>query len=111
MTSYSIYEKDNENIENILITIKELVSKKLALLISIIFNQDQQNWFISLKIKDENIQNKKHYASLINYVKEITNYNNINETPESLIEEFAQTLLSTPELINQINKLVLKHFG
>ena len=111
MTSYSLYEKDNENIESILSSIKELVSKKLALLISIIFNQDQQNWFISLKIKEEDSLNKKHYSSLLNQMNQMTGFGNIQEIPENLIEEFASTLLSTPELNSQINKLVLKHFG
>jgi hypothetical protein len=111
MTSYSIYEKDNENIENILTTIKDLVGKKLALLISIIFNKDQQNWFISLKIKEEDSQNMKHYGNLINLMIQITSFNNVQDIPENLIENFAQSLLSTPELNTQINKLVLKHFG
>jgi hypothetical protein len=111
MTSYSVYEKDNENIENILATIKDLVSKKLALLISIIFNQDQQNWFVSLKIKEEDSQNRKHYGALIGLMTQISSYNNLGEIPESVVENFGQTLLSTPELNTQINKLVLKHFG
>lgn len=39
------------------------------------------------------------------------NYSNIQDVPGNLIETFGQTLLSTPELYAQINKLVLKHFG
>lgn len=111
MTSYSVYEKDNENIENILTTIKDLVSKKLALLISIIFNKDQQNWFISLKIKEEDSQTTKHYNNLVTLMTQISSYKNIQDVPENLIENFGQNLLSTPELNTQINKLVLKHFG
>ena len=33
------------------------------------------------------------------------------DVPEELIENFGLTLLSTPELNTQINKLVLKYFG
>lgn len=106
-----MYEKDNENIENTITTIKDLVGKKLALLISIIFNKDQQNWFISLKIKDGDSQNLRHYSGLVSLMNQMSNYNTLKEIPENLIENFGQTLLSTPELNNQINKLVLKHFG
>jgi hypothetical protein len=87
------------------------VSKKLALLISIIFNGDQQNWFISLKIKEEDSANKKHYSSLSTLVNQILNFNQPEDVPDILIENFGQNLLSTPELIIQINKLVMKHFG
>jgi len=111
MTSYSIYEKDNENIENILSTIKDLVGKKLALLISIIFNKDQQNWFVSLKIKEEDNENMNHYTNLVNLASRMSSFNNLQDVHGSLIETFGQNLLSTPELNSQINKLVLKHFG
>jgi hypothetical protein len=110
MNSYSVYERDIENIENILTTIKDLVGKKLALLISIIFNQDQNNWFVSLKIKEEDLNNKKHYSNLISLMTQMNSYKP-EEVPEELLENFGLTLLSTPELYTQINKLVLKYFG
>ena len=37
-------------------------------------------------------------------------YDKLQEIPEELMENFSQTLLSTPELNNQINKLVMKRF-
>ena len=37
-------------------------------------------------------------------------FDKLQEIPEELVETFAQTLLSTPELNNQINKLVMKRF-
>ena len=110
MNSYSVYEKDIENIENNLTTIKDLVSKKLGLLISIIFNQDQNNWFVSLKIKDEDLGNRKHYSNLITLMTQMCQYRP-EVVPEELVENFGLTLLSTPELNTQINKLVLKYFG
>lgn len=111
MTSYPTNDRKKEEIEQTLVTIKDLVGKKLALLISIILNQDQENWFISLKIKEEDAENKIHYASLQTFVMDMFNYNSIADVPENIIEEFGQTLLSTPELINQINRLIIKHFG
>jgi len=110
MTSYSVSENDNENIENILGSIKELVGNKLILLITIILKKDQSNWFISLKIKEEDFFNRKHYSSLVELMNKMQKFEP-DSVPESLIEQFGLTLLSTPELNTQINKLVLKYFG
>ncbi len=110
LSSYTVYEKDNINVENILNNIKELVGRKLTLLINIIFNRDQINWFVSLKIKDEDNQSLKHYGNLIDLLDMMLSYN-VNNVPEKLIQSFSQGILSTPELNIQINKLVLKYFG
>jgi hypothetical protein len=91
---------------------KELVCKKLILLMNILFNNDQINWFVSLKIQDQQeTQSLKHYDYLINIISEMMSHTNSNELPAGLVRNFAQSLLSTPELSLQINKLVLKHFG
>ncbi len=110
LSSYTVYEKDNINVENILNNIKELVARKLTLLINIIFNRDKTNWFVSLKIKEEDSQSLKHYSNLIDLLDMMLSYN-IGSVPEKLIQSFSQGVLSTPELNIQINKLVLKHFG
>ena len=104
LSSYTVYEKDNINVENILNNIKELVGRKLTLLINIIFNRDQTNWFVSLKIKDEDNQSLKHYGNLIDLLDMMLSYN-VNNVPEKLIQSFSQGILSTPELNIQINKL------
>lgn len=112
MTAYSINERGNEQMEAILSDIKELVVKKLALLLNFIFNNDQKNWFISLKIRENDVESIKHYNDISNQVNNaLLSFKSIEEIPESLIENFAQRLLGTPELLTQINKLVLKYFG
>jgi hypothetical protein len=111
MSSYTVYEKDNEAIENILTNIKDLVAKKLNLLINIIFNRDQHSWFSSLKIKEDDSNALKHYTGLITLTNNILALNNVQDIPESLVENFSHSLLQTSELNNQINKLVFKHFG
>jgi hypothetical protein len=80
------------------------------LLINILFNRDQTNWFVSLRIKDEDSESLQHYNNLVELISSMLNYN-ISNIPEYLIENFGQGILSTPELNVQINKLVLKHFG
>jgi hypothetical protein len=110
ISSYTIYEKDN-SIESILSNIKDLVGKKLILLINILFNKDKANWFASLKIKEDETQSLNHYSYLSNIIDTMLNYGEITKPPEPLVEQFAKGLLCTKELNVQINKLVLKHFG
>ena len=110
ISSYTTYEKDSKKIEDTIISIKELVSKKLSLLINIIFARDQNSWFTSLKIKEQDSNAVSHFNSLINLTNQMMNYSTLQEIPENLVETFGQTLLSTNELSNQINKLVLKRF-
>lgn len=111
MSSYSVYEKDNGKIKLIIANIKELVTKKLTLLINIIFNRDQQAWLSSLKIKGDDSTAIEHYSKLIEKTKEMLNYNNLQDISMKTVEDFSQLLLSTSELNIQINKLILKHFG
>ena len=111
MTSYTSYEKNNEQIQKIMANIKDLVSKKLNILINILFNKDKYGWISSLKIHEEDIESIKHYEELIYMINKMIEMENVKEIPSDKIEEFSQSLLITPELINQINKLILKHFG
>lgn len=111
MTSYTSYEKNNEQIQKIMVNIKELVSKKLNILINILFNKDKYGWISSLKIQEEDNESMKHYEELIYMINKMIEMENVKEIPSDKIEEFAQCLLITPELINQINKLILKHFA
>lgn len=111
MTSYTSYEKNNEHIQQIMANIKDLVSKKLNILINILFNKDKYGWISSLKIQEDDSESIRHYEDLIYMINKMIELENVKEIPSDKIEEFAQNLLITPELINQINKLILKHFG
>ena len=110
LTSYSIYEKSNKNIEETLSSIKELVTKKVNLLIKILFERDENAWFNSLKLKNIDEITQNYFNKLVELIDEMLSYDNLQEIPEKIIEEFSQTLLSTPELNTQINKLVMKRF-
>ena len=91
--------------------IKELVSKKLQILINILFNKDKYGWMSSLKISEDDEQSLKHYEDLIYMINKMIEIEIVGEIPNSMIENFSQSLLLTRELIVQINKLILKHFG
>ena len=43
-------------------------------------------------------------------IEEMMKFEKIQEIPENIIKTFGETLLTTPELNSQINKLVLKKF-
>lgn len=111
MTSYTAYEKNNDTIQKIMSNIKELVAKKLSILINILFKKDQIGWISSLKIQEDDTESLKHYEDLIYLIYRIVEIDNIEDIPTYAIENFSQSLLLTPELIVQINKLILKNFG
>ena len=106
-----VYEKNDINdVEEILRGIKDLVSKKINILINILFNKDEKGWFNSLKLKETDKEGKEYYDKLTNMIDKMMNYENLIDIPENMIRNFGETLLYTPELNSQINKLVLKRF-
>jgi hypothetical protein len=110
MESYSYSEKENEFIDKTISNIKDLVAKKMNVLINILFNQDREKWYNSLQIKDPNEEQTAHYNTLISDINKLvdSDVNNVNET---LVENVGQNLISTKELINQIQKLVFKYLN
>ena len=110
LTSYTINEKNKITIEETLSNIKDLVSKKVNLLIKILFAQDEKGWFNSLKLKPDDKDAKEYYIKLTGMIEEMMKFEKIQEIPENIIKTFGETLLTTPELNSQINKLVLKKF-
>ena len=110
LTSYTINEKNKITIEETLSNIKDLVSKKVNLLIKILFAQDEKGWYNSLKLKEDDKDAKEYYFKLTGMIEELMKFDKIQEIPENMIKTFGETLLTTPELNSQINKLVLKKF-
>ena len=111
LSLYMVYEKNDINdVEEILKGIKDLVSKKINILINILFNKDEKGWFNSLKLKETDKEGKEYYDKLTNMIDKMMNYENLIDIPENMIRNFGETLLYTPELNSQINKLVLKRF-
>jgi len=110
LTSYTVHEKSKNNVEEILANIKDLVSKKVNLLIKILFAQDEKGWFNSLKLKEDDKDGKEYYMKLTGMIQEMLKFEKLQDIPENMVEIFGETLLTTPELNSQINKLVLKKF-
>lgn len=110
LTSYSVYEKSKKNIEETMASIKDLVSKKVNLLIRILFDYDEKGWFTSLKLNYDDKDSKEYFLNLTAMIRDMMSIERLQDIPENMVETFGQTLLSTPELNNQINKLVMKRF-
>ena len=110
LSLYMVYEKNKNNVEEILASIKDLVSKKVNLLIKILFDQDEKGWFNSLKLKETDKDGKEYYEKLTDMINEMMKFENLKDIPEEMVQNFGETLLYTPELNSQINKLVLKRF-
>ena len=110
LTSYTVHEKSKNNVKEILASIKDLVSIKVNLLIKILFDQNEKGWFNSLKLREDDKDAKEYYIKLTGMIQEMMKFENLQDIPENIIENFGETLLMTPELNSQINKLVLTKF-
>ena len=82
----------------------------MNVLINILFNQEKEKWYNSLQIKDPNEEQVTHYNTLIIEITKLID-SDLNNTSESLVENVGQNLISTKELINQIQKLVFKYLN
>ena len=77
LTSYTVHEKSKNNVEEILASIKDLVSKKVNLLIKILFDQDEKGWFNSLKLKEDDKDAKEYYDKLTGMIQEMMQFEKI----------------------------------
>jgi hypothetical protein len=111
LKSYSIHVNEDERIDMIISKIKEIISRKLDILITILFNEDNMAWCTALNINIKENDSLRHYDQLIKILKFMHNIKNFEEIPISLIESFAQNFLLTHELNIQINKLILSNFN
>jgi hypothetical protein len=110
MQSYTFEEKNQQNVVTTLKSIKEKVETKLILLINYVYNDSRKEFMDCLRIIQENEETQALWEHLKELKDEIINYNE-DEVPENLLEDFAQTLLSTNKLVEQINKLIIKNFS
>ncbi len=110
MKSYAYEEQFVERVEAVLKTLKDKLSTKLILLITFIYSEEREKYFECLRIKEPNEENKQQFNLLLK-IKNGIMKNKEGDLPEGLLEEFSQTLLSTEELVYQINKFIMNQFG
>ncbi len=104
--------KNKKNNEKILILegIKDLICQKVNSLIKILFEQNKREWYKSLRLKETDKKAKEYYDKLTALLQEMINYEKLKDIPEIKFQNFGETLLTTPELYSNINKLVVKRF-
>ena len=61
-------------------------------------------------MKEDDKDGKEDYMKLTGMIQEMLKFEKLQDIPENMVEIFGETLLTTPELNSQINKLVLKKF-
>ena len=112
LTLYKIDEKSKNKKNNgiILEDIKNLICKKVNSLIKILFEQNEKEWFKSLRLKETDKKAKEYYNKLSSLLQEMMNYEKLKDIPEIMLQNFGETLLTTPELYSKINKLIEKRF-
>jgi len=108
MQSYNYTEKENELINKTIANIKDLVVKKISVLISILFSKDKEKWYTSLQIKDPKEENETHFNNIMKDIDRLVD-TDVTNLQENVIESLGISLISTKELISQINNLIFKY--
>ncbi len=78
-------------------------------MITILYNGDMRKWWESLKIRKDEEEAQQHFLTLQGIIEDIKQYEQ-NQIPHQLIVTFGAELMDTRELIDQITKLIFKHF-
>ena len=94
----------NENLEDIIYDIRNSVTKKIYILIEFIFNEDIKSFNIGFSLPADNPNSD--FAELVQIKNLLLKYNSIIQLPEEYIEKFCFKLVTIPQLLNQISKII-----
>ena len=94
----------NENLEDIIYDIRNSVTKKIYILIEFIFNEDIKSFNIGFSLPADNPNSD--FAELVQIKNILIKYNSIVQLPEEYIEKFCFKLVTIPQLLNQISKII-----
>jgi len=94
----------NDNLEEIIYDIRNCVTKKIYILIEFIFNEDVKSFNVGFSLPPEN--ENSDFAELVNIKNILINYKSIIQLPEEYIEKFCYKLVTIPQLLNQISKII-----
>ena len=95
----------NENLEDIIYDIRNSVTQKIFILIEFIFNEDIKSFNVGFGLHPD----KKNdvFEDIVNLKNILVEYKEINQLPEEYVEKFCQKLVSIPQLIEQISKIIV----
>ena len=94
----------NDNLEEIIYDIRNCVTKKIYILLEFIFNEDVKSFNVGFSLPPEN--ENSDFAELVNIKNILINYKSIIQLPEEYIEKFCYKLVTIPQLLNQISKII-----
>ncbi len=94
----------NENLEEIIYDIRNSVTKKIFILIEFIFNEDIKSFNIGFSLPLDN--KNTDFAELVQIKNLLIKYKSIIQLPEEHIEKFCFKLVTIPQLLDQISKII-----
>ena len=94
----------NENLEEIIYDIRNSVTKKIFILIEFIFNEDIKSFNIGFSLPLDN--KNTDFAELVQIKNLLIKYKSIIQLPEEHIEKFCFKLVTIPQLLDQISKIL-----
>ena len=94
----------NENLEEIIYDIRNMVTKKIFILIEFIFNEDIKSFNVGFSLPPDN--KNSDFAELVQIKNILIKYKSIIQLPEEYIEKFCFKLVTIPQLLNQISKII-----
>ena len=98
------FNENTKNFEEIIYDIRNCVTKKIYILIEFIFNEDIKSFNVGFSIDSDNKNND--FNELVSIKNKLLEFKNILQLPEEYVEKFCFKLMSIPQLLNQISKII-----
>lgn len=97
------------NDEELIFEIRDIVLRKLYYLINIIFYDDYRAWNVSLSISQNNdnpLDLNEDFKKLVSLKQKLISSKTVTDLPQEFVEKFTVCLLSTPQILSQISKII-----
>ena len=106
---FNLANTSNPAEEDIIFEIRDIVLKKLYYLINIIFYDDFRAWNVSLDLNVNNdniLEVNEDFKKLVFLKQKLLSSKSVTELAEENVEKFCTCLLSTPQVLSQISKII-----
>ena len=106
---FNLANTSNPAEEDIIFEIRDIVLKKLYYLINIIFYDDFRAWNVSLDLNVNNdniLEVNEDFKKLVFLKQKLLSSKSVTELAEENVEKFCTCLLSMPQVLTQISKII-----
>ena len=106
---FNLANTSNPAEEDIIFEIRDIVLKKLYYFINIIFYDDFRAWNVSLDLNvnnDNTLEVNDDFKKLVFLKQKLLSSKSVTELAEENVEKFCTCLLSTPQVLSQISKII-----